>query len=76
MFSLYLITVLCIGPFIGVEFAVSAFVNPILWTPSGAAIPVAGGCVHPVGGGDHDDYRFSGAPQQQVGSDRHESSHI
>ncbi|MGB6130678.1 MAG: DUF1772 domain-containing protein [Acidobacteriaceae bacterium] len=24
-------TILCIGPLVGVEFAVSAFVNPILW---------------------------------------------
>jgi len=24
-------TVLCIGPLVGVEFAVSAFVNPVLW---------------------------------------------
>ena len=31
MFFLDLITVLCIGPMIGLEFAVSAFVNPILW---------------------------------------------
>ena len=31
MFLLDILTIICIGPLVGVEFAVSAFVNPIAW---------------------------------------------
>ena len=31
MLFLDIVTILCIAPLVGVEFAVSAFVNPILW---------------------------------------------